>query len=126
MADLRKNLERQMIMQRVQQNEVVNKVAMTEDEARTYYDAHLDGIHDAGRRSRCARFSSRRRPIREASTSAADEAAKARADDDSRARRPAAKSSRSSPPTSRTSPSRANGGLIGPIKLDDLSPISER
>jgi len=41
LAELRKNLERQMIMQRVQQNEVVNKVAMTEDEARTYYDSHL-------------------------------------------------------------------------------------
>ena len=40
LADLRRNLERQMIMQRVQQNEVVNKVAMTEDEARAYYDAH--------------------------------------------------------------------------------------
>ena len=41
LAELRKNLERQMIMQRVQQNEVVNKVAMTEDEARAYYDSHL-------------------------------------------------------------------------------------
>src|SRR5947208_2167970 len=41
LADLRKNLERQMIWQRVQQNEVVNKVAMTEDEARAYYSSHL-------------------------------------------------------------------------------------
>ena len=41
LADLRRNLERQMIWQRVQQNEVINKVAMTEEEARAYYDSHL-------------------------------------------------------------------------------------
>ena len=29
-----------MIWQRVNQNEVVNKVAMTEEEARAYYDSH--------------------------------------------------------------------------------------
>src|SRR6266849_1409997 len=40
MADLRRNLERQMIGQRVQQNEVMSKIAVTDDEARKYYDSH--------------------------------------------------------------------------------------
>src|SRR6266849_5267642 len=40
MADLRRNLERQMIMQKVQQNEVLAKIAVTDDEARKYYDSH--------------------------------------------------------------------------------------
>src|SRR5215510_9408622 len=40
MADLRRNLERQMIVQRVQQNEVLGKIGVTEEEARTYYDTH--------------------------------------------------------------------------------------
>src|SRR5471030_53461 len=40
-ADLRRNLERSMIYQRVQQNEVLGKISVTDDEARKYYDAHL-------------------------------------------------------------------------------------
>src|SRR5947207_14831523 len=42
MADLRKNLERTVIAQRVQQAEVFGRVAVTDDEAHKYYDAHID------------------------------------------------------------------------------------
>ena len=42
MADLRRNLERQMIFQKVQQNEVLGRIGVTEDEARTYYNAHMN------------------------------------------------------------------------------------
>jgi len=42
LADLRRNLERQMIQQRVQQNEVLGKIGVTEDEARRYYESHLN------------------------------------------------------------------------------------
>ena len=38
LGDLRRNLERQMIVQRVQQNEVLGKIGVTEDEAREYYE----------------------------------------------------------------------------------------
>src|SRR5262245_52566605 len=41
LADLRRNIERQMITQRVQQNEVINRMWRSEEEARQYYDAHL-------------------------------------------------------------------------------------
>src|SRR3989442_1779869 len=41
MTDLRRNLERSMLVQRVQQNEVMSKIGITEDEARKYYDTHL-------------------------------------------------------------------------------------
>ena len=40
LSDLRKNLERQMIVSRVQQNEVMGKIAVNDEEARSYYDAH--------------------------------------------------------------------------------------
>src|SRR4051812_17423454 len=40
-ADLRRNLERQMVAQRVQQNEVFGRVAVSEDEARAYYNSHM-------------------------------------------------------------------------------------
>jgi parvulin-like peptidyl-prolyl isomerase len=42
MVDLRRNLERQMIATRVQQAEVFGRVAVTEDEARKYYDQHVN------------------------------------------------------------------------------------
>src|SRR5882757_7040510 len=42
MADLRRNLERSMISQKVQQNEVLSKIGVTDDEARKYYEAHLN------------------------------------------------------------------------------------
>src|SRR5471032_1749714 len=41
LADLRRNLERSMIYQRVQQNEVLAKIAVTDEEARKYYESHL-------------------------------------------------------------------------------------
>src|SRR3954463_10551233 len=41
MADLRRNLERSMIAQKVQQNEVLSKIGVTDEEARKYYEAHL-------------------------------------------------------------------------------------
>src|SRR5205814_5746589 len=40
MADLRRNLEKSMIIQKVQQNEVMTKIGVTEEEARTYYESH--------------------------------------------------------------------------------------
>src|ERR1044072_5112609 len=40
MADLRRNLERSMIFQRVQQIEVVGQIAVSEREARDYYESH--------------------------------------------------------------------------------------
>src|SRR5438105_4487350 len=40
-ADLRRNLERQMVAQRVQQNEVFGRVGVSEDEARAYYTSHI-------------------------------------------------------------------------------------
>ena len=40
MADLRKSLERQMLISRVEQNEVMGKVAVNDDEAKSYYEQH--------------------------------------------------------------------------------------
>ena len=40
MADLRRNLERQMLASEVQRREVVDKISVTEDEAQAYYEAH--------------------------------------------------------------------------------------
>ena len=40
LADLRKNLERQMLVSRVQQTEVMGKISVTDEEVAAYYDQH--------------------------------------------------------------------------------------
>src|SRR4029434_1965784 len=40
MADLRRNLERQMLVSRVQRAEILDKISVTDEEARAFYDAH--------------------------------------------------------------------------------------
>ena len=119
LAGLRKNLERQMIWQRVQQNEVLNKVAMTEDEARAYYDSHLTEFTTPASVTLREILISPPADPRGVNV-AADEAAKERADA-VRARAVAGESFEKLAADVSDSASRANGGLIGPIKLDDLS-----
>src|SRR5580765_3146184 len=41
MADLRRNMERQMLYSNVQQVEVFSRIAVTDDEAKKYYDSHM-------------------------------------------------------------------------------------
>jgi peptidyl-prolyl cis-trans isomerase SurA len=64
MADLRRNLERQMISQRVQQNEVLAKIGVTTDEARKYYEAHLNEFTTPPRGSTSRRTRRRKRKPR--------------------------------------------------------------
>ena len=40
MADLRRNLERQMFVSQVQQRDIADKISVTEEEAKAYYEAH--------------------------------------------------------------------------------------
>jgi peptidyl-prolyl cis-trans isomerase SurA len=121
MSDLRRNLERSMISQRVEQNEVFSKIGISEDEARRYYDSHLNEF-----------TSPQSVTLREVlvivptdgKTFDANvaEAAKARAEE-LRTRVTTGKESFEKLATEVSeSGSKANGGLIGPITLDDISP----
>jgi len=40
LADLRRNLERQMLVQQVQRVEILDKISISDEEARAYYNAH--------------------------------------------------------------------------------------
>jgi peptidyl-prolyl cis-trans isomerase SurA len=117
MADLRKSLERQMIISRVQQNEVLGKVSVSDDEARRYYQAHL------------SEFSSQQsitlREIFVAVTAtnpsvADDNAARAKAMD-IRRRALAGESFEKLAAELSDAPSKSNAGLIGPLNANDLS-----
>jgi peptidyl-prolyl cis-trans isomerase SurA len=120
LADLRKNLERQMLVSRVQQTEVADKISINEDEAKAYYEAHKN------------EFSSPvtltlREILIEVPTSdrgvnvAADDAAKEKASA-LRNRLMGGEPFARLAAEASDAGSKANGGLIGPINHDELAP----
>jgi len=121
MADLRRNLERQMISSHVQQNEIMAKIGVTDEEAKKYYDAHTSEFTTAPTVT-----------LREILVStptdpkglnvAADEAAKSRIEA-IRTRVTAGGEAFDKLATEVSdSPSKANAGLIGPLSVNDISP----
>jgi peptidyl-prolyl cis-trans isomerase SurA len=121
MAELRKNLERQMIVQRVQQNEVMGKIGVTEEEARSYYDTHrqeFTTLPSVTLREIVVTVPADTRGINVGAEDAANEKIeklRTRVTTGGEAfDKVAAESS--------DAPSKANGGLIGPISVNELSP----
>jgi len=120
LADLRRNLERTMIVQRVQQNEVLGKIAVADEEARQYYDAHLSEFTKP--QSITLREVFVNVPTDGKTVSVGlDEEAKEKAER-IRARVLAGESFEKLASDMSDAPSRANAGLIGPLSLNDLSP----
>jgi parvulin-like peptidyl-prolyl isomerase len=119
MADLRRNLERQMIYSRVQQAEVFGRVALTEDEARKYYDSHISEFTTPSSitlREILITVPTDARGV----NVGADEAAKQRIED-IRKRLVGGEAFEKVAAEVSDSPSKANGGLIGPLSVNDLS-----
>ena len=124
LADLRKSLERQMIFSRVQQVEVFQRIAITEDEARRYYDAHsTEFTSPANVTLREILVEVAAAPNQQVGTMnvAADDAAKAKVEA-IRKRALAGEDYAQLAATESASASKANGGLIGPIGKDELAP----
>jgi peptidyl-prolyl cis-trans isomerase SurA len=125
MADLRRNLERSMIFQRVQQNEVLSKIGVTVEEARKYYESHMSEFTTPPTVT-----------LREILVAvpgdpkvmnvAADEAAKARAEEIRKRVTSGGESFDKLAAEISDSPSKANAGLIGPLSINDLSPDSRK
>ncbi|MBM3777187.1 MAG: hypothetical protein FJW23_02965 [Acidimicrobiia bacterium] len=120
MAELRRNMERQMLVSQVQSQEIRNRISVTEEEARAYYDENREAF------STPAEVTLREiligvAVVNDAVNVAEDEAARAEA---------AAVHERllKGEPFPRLagevsdSPSKANGGLIGPFRMNDLAP----
>jgi len=125
-ADLRRAMERQFIVSNVQRLEVTNKVAMTDTEAREYYNANPDEFRIPGQIT-----------LREiliaapddAPTNAAglllDTAAEAALEGKAKdARASVVAGEPFSAVVARVSdaPSKANSGLVGPLNDDELAP----
>jgi len=120
MTDLRRNLEKQMIVTRVQQNEVFGRVGVSEEEARKYYDSHLNEFTTP-------RTIMLREILVSVPTSgrginvAQDEEVQEKADK-LRQRLVAGESFDKLVAEASDAPSKANAGLVGPLSMNDLSP----
>lgn len=120
MADLRKQLEKNMLFTRVQQSEIMSKLQVTDTELKAYYDAHK------GEFATTPQITLREIlvavPIDPKGVSvAADDDAKAKAEA-IRAKLVAGEAFARLAAESSDSPSKANGGLVGPMSKSDLSP----
>jgi peptidyl-prolyl cis-trans isomerase SurA len=120
LSDLRKSLERQMLISRVTQREVMDKVGITEEEARKYHAEHAQQFTTPGMIT--IREILVKVPVANQGVNvAADEAAKQKAED-ARKRVLAGEAFEQVAAEVSDSPSKANGGLVGPLNVQELNP----
>src|SRR4029079_15870366 len=120
LPELHKTLERQMLIARVTQNEVMAKVGITEEEARKYHSEHVKDFTKAG--TVTIREILVKVPVENGSINLrADQTAKQKADDIHK-RALAGESFDQLASEFSDSPSKANGGLIGPLNMNELTP----
>jgi len=120
MTDLRRNMERMMLIQQVQRAEIMDKISINDEEARAYYTQHR------------AEFTTPTEiTLREIllEVPATDRGVNVAQDDEIRARtEEVRKRLLAGEPFPRlageysAASSKANGGLIGPLKSEDLTP----
>jgi parvulin-like peptidyl-prolyl isomerase len=124
MAELRRNLERQMFVGQVQQRDVVDKISVTDDEARAYYQTHRQEFTSPAEVT--LREILIEVPVGERGINAAqDDEAKSEAEA-VRGRAVAGEPFARLAAESSDAPSKANGGLIGPISQDELAPALQK
>jgi peptidyl-prolyl cis-trans isomerase SurA len=124
MQDLRKSLERQMVVTRVQQAEVLGKISVSDEEAKVFYEknrATFTTTPTLTLREILVAVPSSPQGI----NAAADDAAKAKAEEIRRRLLAGEPFARLAAELS-DSPSKANGGLIGEIKRDEIAPALQQ
>ena len=118
MEDLRVRMERQMLVSQVQQMEVLSKVNMTDTEAREYYDTHPEEFTDPARAT--IREILVGVPETSSGVVSAEEQAKTVAQT-AAARVRSGEDFATVAAEVSDSPSKANGGLIGPLLIEDYT-----
>jgi peptidyl-prolyl cis-trans isomerase SurA len=119
MADLRRQLERTMLVQQVQQTEIMQKLQVTDTELKAYYEAHTNEFGTVPQIT--LREITINVPVSAQGINvAADDAAKAKAEE-VRAKILANEPFARLAADYSDSGSKANGGLVGPLAKTDLS-----
>lgn len=114
LPELRTRMEKSMIIQQVQGNEVLGRISISEAEAKAYYEAHKSEFTTPATMML-------REILIPVPSAALDEAAKAKADE-LHAKLVGGYSFEKSVAEDSQAASKANEGLIGPISLTDLAP----
>jgi len=120
MDDLRKQLERQMLIEQVQRQEIGSKLTITEEEARQYYARHPEEFTEPA--SVTLREIFVEVPTTNGNVNAGKDQDAQKKINDLRARALKAEGFAKLATENSDSPSKANGGLIGPFSRSDMSP----
>ncbi len=124
LPQLRQEIEKNMIVQRVRQADVMEKVSVTEEESHSYYDAHRNEFTTPAEITLREIFIQVPDDPRGVNV-AADDAAREKAQD-IRHRALAGEPFARLAADASAAPSKANGGLIGPLKEEDLAPALQK
>jgi peptidyl-prolyl cis-trans isomerase SurA len=120
MDDLRRNLERQMLVQQVTRVEIMEKISINDEEARAYYEQHRNEFTsptEVTLREILIEVPTSDRGVNVADDDAAREKA-----EDVRKRLVAGEPFARLAGEFSAASSKANGGLIGPVHSDELAP----
>ena len=120
MDDLRRQLERQMVIEQVQRQEVGSKLTITEEEARQYYARHPEDFTDPAAVTLREIFVEV--PSTEGNVNVARDEEGQKKIADARARLLKGDDFAKVAAEMSDSPSKANGGIIGPFAHSDMSP----
>src|SRR5215211_4366037 len=120
MDDLRKQLEHRMLIDQVQRQEIGSKLSITEEEARQYYAKHPEEFTEPA--SVTLREIFVEVPAAAAGVSVAQDDEAMKQIEQVRARALKGEDFAKLAAEVSTSPSKANGGLIGPFSHADMSP----
>jgi len=124
LPDLRQEIERNMIVQRVQQADVMEKISVTEEESRAYYESHRSEFTTPAEITLREIFIEVPQDERGVNV-AADDAGREKAEDVHHRLLAGEPFARMAADVS-AAPSKANGGLVGPLKEDDLAPALQK
>ena len=121
MADLRRVMERQMLVSQIQQLEILGRVTITDVEAREYYDTHLEEFTEPGTATLREILIAVPEDVDGVNVTAADEALVVAQTTVARLR--AGEDFATLAEDVSDSSSKANGGLIGPLRLSEYSEV---
>jgi len=124
LPDLRQEIERNMLETRVQQTDVMDKISVTEEESRTYYESHRSEFTTPAEITLREIFIEVPQDDRGVNV-AADDAVREKADDVRHRLLAGEPFARLAAEVS-AAPSKTNGGLVGPLKEEDLAPALQK
>jgi len=124
LPELRQEIERNMLEQRVQQADVMDKISVTEEESRTYYEQHRTEFTTPAEITLREIFIEVPQDDRGVNVAVDDEAREKA--NDVRHRLLAGEPFARLAGEISAAPSKANGGLVGPLKEEDLAPALQK